>query len=76
VKQLVDGISMKSKHAFLLENKGVGRRFSGGRGGQWKNQDREIAPISLHPFSQWLVRRCQGMHPGFISGEHCIKSTA
>jgi len=28
--------------------------------GQWKNQDREIAPISLPLFDQWRVRRRTG----------------
>jgi len=46
-------------------------------GGQWKNQDREIAPISLSLYYQWrVIGGALGMHLGLTSRERCITSSA
>jgi len=45
-------------------------------GGQWKNQNEEIAPISHLLLYQWQVRGHTGNARTAYSGERCIKSPA
>jgi len=39
----------------MIRNQGRRQKISRGRG-QWKEQDRKIAPTSLPPFYQWYVK--------------------
>jgi len=59
----------------FIYTKALAEKFPAG-GGQWKNQDREIALISLPLRYSGGIWGALGIHPGLISRDRYIHSTA